>query len=151
MPGLPLFAYGTLQDVDILGAALGRPVITHTLIAAKAPGYATVYYPGRHYPALVARPGASATGMLIAHLDPLDLAVLDAFEGGEYRRQNISIRANDQSITTQTYLPTTVIPRDVQDWTLAMWIRDHKPAVLATEAGLASQLRTQITAELKTD
>ncbi len=151
MPGPALFAYGTLQDSDILGAALGRPVPPGSLRSATAPDHAAVYYPGRVYPALVARLGATASGMLITGLNALDLAVLDAFEGDEYRRSIISVRLGNETIRAETYLPTALIPPDASDWTLAVWLRDHKPAVLAGETGQAAGLRARMAAQAKSD
>ena len=151
MAGIDLFVYGTLQDVEILGAALGRSIKPQALLPATAPSYAAVYYPGRVYPALIARSGAAASGKLMTGLDAHDLAVLDAFEGSEYRREAISIRTGEQTISAQTYLPTIVIPPDAPDWTLAGWIRDHRPAVLTAEAGLAKDLRARMARQVKTD
>ena len=151
MPGPALFAYGTLQDSDILGAALGRPVLPGSLRPATVPDHAAVYYPGRVYPALVTRMGAMASGMLITGLNALDLAVLDAFEGDEYRRSIISVRLGGELVRAETYLPAAPIPPNAPDWTLSVWLRDHKPAVLATETGLASQLRTRLAAQPRDD
>ena len=146
MPAPPLFAYGTLQDADILAAVLGRPVAPDSLVPATAPGHAAVCYPGRVYPALVARPDAHASGRLIAGLAAFDLMVLDAFEGDEYRRAEIRVRAGGRELMAEAYLPAAAIPADAPAWTLSDWTRRHKPAALAGEIGLAADLRRRLSA-----
>ncbi len=133
----PLFAYGTLQDSDILAAVLGRAVRADTLVAAILPGFLAVYYPGRVYPALLASPGAATEGRLIEGLCPKDWAGLDAFEGDEYRRETLDVMTPNGPISADLYLPTQPIPFDAKPWTLADWLLHHKPAVLASEVALA--------------
>lgn len=140
-----LFAYGTLQDPDVLGAVLGRPVDMSRLRPATAPGYRAVFYPGRVYPALIRAPQATPAGLVVADLSPLDLAVLDAFEGDEYRRETIVVRIGEEQRHMDTYLPA--IPIDpALDWSLGTWTALHKPAVIGQETGTALALRQRLSA-----
>ena len=140
-----LFVYGTLQDPDILGAVLGRPVEAGTLRPASAPGYRAVAYPGRVYPALVELAGDKTPGLLVAGLGALDLEVLDAFEGAEYRREAIEVLVAGERVAADTYLPVIPIAATAPAWSLAAWTSEHKPAVLSTETGTARDLRRRLT------
>ncbi|WP_332685782.1 gamma-glutamylcyclotransferase family protein [Devosia sp.] len=141
-----LFVYGTLQDPDVLGAVLGRPVDMSSLRHATAPGYRAVFYPGRVYPALVRVPAATASGLLLEGLSQLDLSVLDAFEGDEYRRDAIIVRVAGEQRQAGTYLPAIPIAATAPAWSLAAWTALHKPAVIAQETDTAASLRQRLSA-----
>ena len=143
-----LFVYGTLQDPDVLAAALGRPAAASILHAARAPGYRAVAYPGRVYPALVPCAGTAATGLLVEGLTPLDMAVLDAFEGDEYRRETMRVEAGGAMVTAQAYLPVVAVDADAPAWSLADWTARHKPAVIGQETGTARALRARLSARM---
>lgn len=143
-----LFVYGTLQDADVLGAVLGRAVTVAALRPATAPGYRAVTYPGRVYPALVVSVADAAPGRLVEPLSPLDIAVLDAFEGDEYRREVITVLAEGAEYRAEAYLPVRAISPDAPVWSLAEWTTVHKPSVLGQETGTAAALRQRLTALL---
>lgn len=146
-----LFIYGTLQDVDVLGTVLGRPVAVASLARAAAPGFRVVFHPGRVYPALVASRNDEAPGLLLDDLSQLDLAVLDAYEGAEYRREPIAILVGGIPRRADAYLPVAAIPATAPAWSLADWTTMHKPAVLAQEAGTAMALRQRLAAQAPDD
>lgn len=137
----PLFAYGTLQDADILGAVLGKIVVEAELVPAHLAGHAIVYHPGRVYPALLPRPGADAPGCLIPGLDAADLAALDAFEGGEYRRDSRLVATADGLREAFLYWPLGPIPEHAPAWSLSVWRARHKPEILDAETALARAAR----------
>lgn len=137
----PLFAYGTLQDSDILGAVLGRRLPGSAFLAASLPGFVALYYPGEVYPALVPRPGASALGLLIHGLDDADRAALDVFEGDQYRRDQALVDTAQGPIAADLYLPARDLPETAPLWTLSLWRSRHKPAILAKETALAHAAR----------
>ncbi|MGV8952759.1 MAG: gamma-glutamylcyclotransferase family protein [Cypionkella sp.] len=143
----PLFAYGTLRDPDILSALLGRSLPASRCIAATAPGFRAVHFPARVYPALLAAPGAEAAGLLLHGLTPAELAVLDAFEGDEYRRGEITVLTASGPVAAQVYLPTATLSPDAEPWTLSNWTILHKPAVLAGERQTAAALRQRLSAQ----
>ncbi len=138
---LPLFVYGTLRDADIVSAVLGRAVDIATLPMASAPGFAAVYMPGQVYPALIARPGAAAAGLMLASLSVADWAVLDAFEGDNYRRSVIAVVSHGIEIEAQAYRPVRVIDGHAPDWSLDHWQAHHKAQVLAIELDAAARAR----------
>lgn len=141
-----LFVYGTLQDADILSAVLGRQVDAAALYPATAPGYRAVAYPGRVYPALVMSTADNAPGLLLDGLSDLDLAVLDAFEGEEYRRQTIAVLAAGAPHQADAYLPVVSISPAAPAWSLLEWTAVHKPAVLGRESATATALRERLSA-----
>lgn len=137
-----LFLYGTLRDADILAAVLGRTVPLQHLLPATTPDCASVYFPGQVYPALVARPGGAAEGLLLVNATADDIAALDAFEGDEYRRGPVRVDTADGRVEAHVYWPAIAVPAEAADWTLRRWTEDHKPAVLARETALATAART---------
>lgn len=143
-----LFIYGTLQDADILGAVLGRPVDVTMLRRARAPHYRAVAFPGRVYPALVPATADTASGLLLENLSALDLAVLDAFEGEEYRRESITVVVDGPPLIADAYLPVEAIAADAPAWSLADWTARHKPAVLGRETDTAAALRQRLSARM---
>lgn len=146
-----LFIYGTLQDADVLGAVLGRPVAMVSLRRAVAPGFRAVCHPGRVYPALVACGDDAAPGLLLDALSRLDLAVLDAFEGAEYWREPITVLVEGTECRAEAYLPVATISAAAPAWSLTDWTIRHKPALLAQEAGTAMALRQRLAAQAPDD
>jgi gamma-glutamylcyclotransferase (GGCT)/AIG2-like uncharacterized protein YtfP len=142
-----LFVYGTLQDADILSAVLGRPTDMTSLRPATAPGYRAVAYPGRVYPALVAAAADNAPGLLLEDLTELDIAMLDAFEGEEYRRETINVLADGLPHRAYAYLPVASISPTEPAWSLADWTLVHKSVVLGQESATATALRQRLSAQ----
>ena len=143
MIGKPLFVYGTLRDPDVLDALLGR---TLPAVEATAPGFRAVHYPQRVYPALIAAQGGNAPGLLLHQLTPIDLAILDAFEGDEYRRATIAVLTPSGMVDADVYLPIIAIPANAAPWTLEAWTRLHKRTVLDGERRSAAALRDRLSA-----
>jgi gamma-glutamylcyclotransferase (GGCT)/AIG2-like uncharacterized protein YtfP len=143
---LPLFVYGTLRDPHLLGAVLARPISADAVRASVAPGYSAVHYPGRVYPGLVRRPGASARGLVLLGLTPFERDLLDAFEGEEYRRGIVPVIIDEELHEAEVYLPTIAIATDAPEWTLERWQAKHKRRVLAGEAANADMLRQRLIA-----
>ncbi len=139
-----LFAYGTLRDPDILCALLDGATARLKAQPAQALDFRAVYYPQRHYPALVTAPGRNADGLLIHGLTAEDFVLLDAFEGDEYRRSPITIFCAERRMEIDTYLPTTPIAPTAPDWTLEEWVDRHKPENLSREQDQAKSLRQQL-------
>jgi len=144
LPARPLFVYGTLRDPDVLGALLGRTLSPSQCVAATAPGFDAVYYPQRVYPALLASPDGNAPGLLLHDLTEVELAILDAFEGDEYRRDAIGILTACRATQADVYLPVISIAADAPRWTLEHWTRLHKASVLDGERRNAAALRDRL-------
>lgn len=144
MAALPLFAYGTLQDADILSSVLGRPIAPGQFRAVVAPGHAAVFYDPAPYPALIRRCNAQAPGRLLSSLSSFDVAVLDGFEGDEYERRRIDVMAGDTWIEAEAYFPTRPVPDTAAPWSLEDWTALHKPRVLDGERLSAEEVRRRL-------
>jgi hypothetical protein len=142
----PLFVYGTLRDPDLLAAVLGRRPDARNMAPAAAPGFRTVTYPGRPYPALLRAPGAAAEGTVLVGLTRLERTILDAYEGEEYRRMLIPVIVEGELHEAETYLPTASIGPDAEPWSLRGWQERHKPAVFEAESRAAAEIRAQLKA-----
>jgi gamma-glutamylcyclotransferase (GGCT)/AIG2-like uncharacterized protein YtfP len=142
----PLFVYGTLRDPDILSGVLARPLNGGAMLAATAPGFRPVHYPGRIYPALQRAPGEAAPGLLLTDLTAFEMDLIDAFEGDEYRREIIPTIIDEELHEAWAYLPAISIPDGAEIWTLEAWQAAHKPKVLAAERDNAAQLRQKLIA-----
>lgn len=59
---------------------------------ATLDAYARYAIVGETYPAMVPEYGGHVTGVLYRDLTASDVAALDAFEGSEYRRDNVRVR-----------------------------------------------------------
>lgn len=144
MSAVPLFAYGTLRDGDILAGVLGRDLAPTAIRSASASGYRAVYCPGQVYPVLAIAPASTAIGQLLDGLTPADLAVIDAFEGPLYHRTTISALTEAGPEAAWTYLPVTPPAADAALWSLEHWTLYHKPAALAPELHIAAQARRDV-------
>src|SRR5690606_31121397 len=111
-----LFVYGTLRDPELRAAVLGHPVDRRQVAPAFAPGYRTVAYPGLIYPAIVAAPGAMAPGDLLIDLPAIAFALLDAFEGAEYRRGSLPVLVDGEIHLAEAYLPVARVAADAPAW-----------------------------------
>ena len=145
MAELPLFVYGTLQDADMRELVLGRRLPPHQIESADAPGYRVAHYPDRSYPALLAAPEQTARGLLLRGLSPLDMALLDAFEGDEYRRADIEVLACGPRLAL-AYLPNLPIGPIALAWSLDTWRQQHKAEMLDREAGKSAAERERLAA-----
>ena len=143
---LLLFVYGTLRDPDLLAAVLGRTLKPEAVLAARAPGFRAVHYPGRIYPALIRVPGAAAEGLIVTDLTPFERDLLDAFEGEEYRRGIVGAMVEEELYEAEAYLPAITVENSGEDWSLSHWQRLHKSRVIGAEAATADQIRQKLIA-----
>lgn len=96
-----LFAYGTLTDPEICGGLLGR---TPASIPATLHGYIRREVRGEPFPAIVPHDGASVRGLLYGDLSAAELALLDAYEGGEYERVKVETVTEAGEVAAWAYV-----------------------------------------------
>lgn len=142
----PLFVYGTLCDPDILAGVIGRRADPRQVLGAVAPGFRAVFYPQRIYPALVRAPGGRAEGLLILGLTAFERAVLDVFEGAEYRREIVPVLVDAELHEADAYLPVVHVGADGPAWSLADWRARYKAEVLTGEADAGAEIRARLIA-----
>src|SRR5690606_9178061 len=84
-----IFTYGSLMFPEVWEkVASGR----YRTAPATADGYARHPVIGATYPGMVPAAGQAVRGMLYFDVTPADVAALDAFEGGDYRIESITVR-----------------------------------------------------------
>jgi gamma-glutamylcyclotransferase (GGCT)/AIG2-like uncharacterized protein YtfP len=114
MPRLRLFAYGTLRPET--GTRMGRWIERRLLWseAASIPGRIFAVPEGSGWvPALVAPKGSRRVRGLLCELDLTrgERALLDCYEGGEYRRTVASVRTDrGATLAAQVYLWRIPVP-----------------------------------------
>lgn len=100
-----IFTYGSLMFPEVWQ----RVVQGHYRFASAAvDGYARFTVAGETYPGMVARTGATVSGVLYFDVDERDIAALDTFEGEDYRRETVRMVLDDGSSAeagTYLYLP----------------------------------------------
>ncbi|HEX5057034.1 MAG TPA: gamma-glutamylcyclotransferase family protein [Gammaproteobacteria bacterium] len=87
-----LFCYGTLCVPDIMRHIIGRSIPG---VPAVLEDYACYTLRNERYPAVVSAPGESTAGLLYGGLTQKELALLDRYEGTEYRRQRVSVATEE--------------------------------------------------------
>jgi len=93
-PGDKLFAYGTLQDAELLRRLLGR---TLPGTPASLEGYARYTVAGEDYPGIVAEAGAETPGLLLRGIRPEEWERIDRYESDLYVRLPMQVRLCDGS------------------------------------------------------
>lgn len=97
-----VFTYGSLMFAPVWERVVRG---AYRSSAAVATGFARHAIAGETYPGMIARDGASVSGVLYFDVAPADVVALDAFEGIEYRRVPISVAlASGESALADTYL-----------------------------------------------
>lgn len=87
-----LFCYGTLCLPEIMCQIVGRRI---PAVKASLPDYDCYALRNRHYPAVMHAAGTSTPGLLYSGLTPRELALLDRYEGIEYRRLRVGVTLGD--------------------------------------------------------
>lgn len=91
------FTYGSLMCDDIMAAVAG---LRAAAVPARLDGYRRSPVIGEHYPGMVPAAGDKVEGVLYLELPDTAWARLDAFEGDEYRREQVSVACADGRIET---------------------------------------------------
>lgn len=127
----PLFFYGTLMDLDVLSAVIGRRVSAAACRPAEIEDYHRVRRAGTSYPVLVPEPGRRVGGILVGGLTVQELARLVAFEGDDYDIAEVETHTGGgRTISARTFLPRPGVPATSDVWTPDVWRRRHKSRYL---------------------
>ena len=86
--GAAIFAYGTLEFVEVMDAVAGRRFPSRP---ARLAGYARRLMAGRRYPGIILAEGHATEGTLYSEVDGASLQRLDGFEGSLYRRIEVQV------------------------------------------------------------
>jgi hypothetical protein len=126
--GQPLFFFGTLMDLDVLGYLLEQPVDLDDLEAATITGFRRVTATGARYPVLVPEPGGTVEGRLLRRATARDIARINHYESQEYLAELRSITAGaGREVAAWLYLGLDGLAADDQPWSPEEWQRTVKP------------------------
>jgi gamma-glutamylcyclotransferase (GGCT)/AIG2-like uncharacterized protein YtfP len=87
-----LFVYGTLQYPEILKKLTGKTFVAKPAVLTHFKRHKVK---NAEYPAIVPKPGAQTTGMLIENVDESSLNAIDFYEGDEYEKTEVNIISGD--------------------------------------------------------
>ncbi|NQV60512.1 MAG: gamma-glutamylcyclotransferase [Alphaproteobacteria bacterium] len=139
------FFYGTLIDPDVRRLVLGADPAEGDGLAAWLPGFTVRYVPRARYPALLAKPGARAPGIVVAGLSNGQARALDRYEGAGYRREVRLVRGADgRRVAAMVYLPMSHLLTIPRPWSYETWRKRDKMHFLRT-SGLSNHLRQRPT------
>ena len=92
-----LFCYGTLQVPEVMESVVGRRPAGKP---ARLPGYSVFRMREAEYPGIVPDPEGEASGLAYEDIADVELAVLDRFEGPQYRRREVRLAEADGRTAT---------------------------------------------------
>jgi len=121
----PLFTYGTLCLPEVMQAVAGRVFTTDH---ARLDGYRCRLLRRRVYPGIIRTDEDSVRGLLHYDVDAQSLARIDAFEGGDYRRETVlAVRGDGSDVTAVAYVLEDSQQHLLSDreWDEAVFRRKH--------------------------
>ncbi len=131
-PARAFFFYGTLIDVDVLHAVVGRPIPRAARRLAEVHGWQRIVRAGASYPLLLPEESGRVDGVLVSGLGSTDVARLIHFEGDDYRLDELPVRPRGGGVVrARVFLPQPGIPATAEVWSLNAWQRRHKRRYLA--------------------
>ena len=123
---LPLFAYGTMLDLDVLEIVLGRPVARGDLMCARLAGRRRVRLVEGTYPTLRPDRASSVYGALVSGLDEEDWDRIAFFESVEYAFASCEVTLTDGTCAHARLCCEDADSNATTLWQLAWWQRHHK-------------------------
>jgi gamma-glutamylcyclotransferase (GGCT)/AIG2-like uncharacterized protein YtfP len=98
-----LFVYGTLQDDTVVQELLGHRLFGRPAVLK---GYDRAFDPTIGYPVIRPRGGAVVAGTVLDGVDDKSLAILDAYEGPQYRRIVVQVHTVEgRVLDAYAYVP----------------------------------------------
>lgn len=132
----PLFFFGTLMDLDVLGLVVGRAILDEELAPAVLPRFRREAARDVPWPVLVGDPGAAVEGRLWSARGRLELERINRYEAGEYRAE--LHRVHDPRVgSREAWVHIGDGARIVaagRPWDLGSWAREHKRTTLEEAA-----------------
>jgi gamma-glutamylcyclotransferase (GGCT)/AIG2-like uncharacterized protein YtfP len=97
-----IFTYGSLMFPEVWERVVrGR----YRSVPAEVPNHARFAIKDETYPGMVAAAGGTVRGVVYFDVTPRDVAALDAFEGADYRRDDLPARlVSGEVVTVGTYI-----------------------------------------------
>ena len=124
-----VFVYGTLMSPPVVRVLLQREV---PMIPAQLEGYIRHPVLNQVYPGMIrsSKMTSFVRGCILPNLSPLEMKLLDYFEGDEYDRATVQVRTAEESVleTTQVYLWKSHLIRSVnqdEEWSYENFCQNH--------------------------
>lgn len=128
---LPLFAFGTLRDSDVLEVVLECAVSEVDRVPAVLRGYRIARLPDESYPVLVESRGDRADGLLLLGLSDIDFHRIAFFENAEYKLEHCRVELADASEVDAVYCSEGITNSGIREpWSLDAWRRSEKPTFI---------------------
>jgi gamma-glutamylcyclotransferase (GGCT)/AIG2-like uncharacterized protein YtfP len=90
--GMNIFAYGTLQNREIIESLIDRKVVIEK---ARLVGFKVYGLKNRYYPAMLPDGHSVAPGFLLRGISDEELEIINEWEGDEYRPVTVSVEGAD--------------------------------------------------------
>ena len=114
-----IFIFGTLMDKALLEIVLGRKV---ELVSATLKDYGVFRVMDADYPVMIKSVGLVANGIILNELTKMDILRTDFYEHiFDYFLKPVQVLSQEILIDTQVYMPSKVIPRLEEPWSLKDW------------------------------
>ena len=114
-----IFIFGTLMDKALLEIVLGRKV---ELVSATLKDYGVFKVMVADYPVMIKSVGLVANGIILNELTKMDILRTDFYEHiFDYFLKPVQVLSKEVLIDTQVYMPSKMIPRLEEPWSLKDW------------------------------
>ena len=114
-----IFIFGTLMDKALLEIVLGRKV---ELVSATLKDYGVFKVMDADYPVMIKSVGLVANGIILNELTKMDILRTDFYEHiFDYFLKPVQVLSQEVLIDTQVYMPSKMIPRLEELWSLKDW------------------------------
>ena len=114
-----IFIFGTLMDKALLEIVLGRKV---ELVSATLKDYGVFKVMDADYPVMIKSVGLVANGIILNELTKMDILRTDFYEHiFDYFLKPVQVLSKEVLIDTQVYMPSKMIPRLEELWSLKDW------------------------------
>ncbi|MFS4583162.1 NUDIX domain-containing protein [Phaeobacter sp. C3_T13_0] len=129
-----LFVYGTLRHVPLLELVLGAQGAALDVIPAHLPDHGAFTVVNQPFPAIEARSGHSAQGLLLRGLTQDDMDALNFYEGGfDYALQRVEVQLDAGGhAAADVYFPEPGLWETGDPWDLTEWV--HQWGALSLRA-----------------
>ena len=131
MSGHTFFFYGSLMDLELLEAVLGRKAGHVALSPGWLNGYAAETAARYTFPTLVENRTGRVDGILAQGLTSADVDRIAYFEDEEYATIVADISTADGNIAAHLYVATKRLKSSGARWSFDDWRKHDKPLLLA--------------------
>lgn len=125
------FFYGSLMDVELLEAVLGRKADGLTFTPGWLKGYVADTAERYSFPTLVEHRTGRVDGVVVKGLTANDVDRIAYFEDEDYTATAADIATADGDISAQVYVATTRLKSSGKPWSFDHWRIRDKPLLLA--------------------